>query len=139
MVTYDFLKNVDLIEKHALLFFIHMTLSEYLYGSLRCRFPVYAHANFTKGTWTKENARLTFCSSVAQRSTYPFRGSFQFCNNLSAFPVSYRRNPMLLPMLKRAKIQRNKMKSHTTFNHECARTERCKLKILNFYLDDFSD
>ena len=51
--TYDFFKNVDLVEEHALLIFVHVALPEDLDGSLRAGFSVDAHADFAKGTFDR--------------------------------------------------------------------------------------
>ena len=49
---------------------------------------------------TKRWATLNFTVlREHQLQTYQSRGFFQSCNDLWAFPVSYRRNLMLLPML----------------------------------------
>ena len=48
IITYDFLKDVDLIEEHTLLFLVHVALPKHFDGSLCCRFPVYAHANLSE-------------------------------------------------------------------------------------------
>ena len=48
---------------------------------------------------------------LKREETYLYRGFFQFCNNLWAFPVSCRRNRKPLPMLKSQKFswQRNNL------------------------------
>ena len=48
-VTYDFLKNIDLVEKHALLILVHVRLAEDLDGALGTRLSVHAHADLTEG------------------------------------------------------------------------------------------
>ena len=48
--TYNFLEDVDLVEKHALLVVVHVALAEHLDGALGARLAVHAHAHFTEGT-----------------------------------------------------------------------------------------
>ena len=48
--TYDLLKDVDLVEKHTVLVFIHVTLAKHFDGTLSARLSVHAHSDFTKGT-----------------------------------------------------------------------------------------
>ena len=46
--TYDFLEDVDLVEKHALLVVVHVALAEYLDGTLSARLSVHTHAHLTE-------------------------------------------------------------------------------------------
>jgi len=46
--TYNFSKNVDLVEKHALLVVVHVAFSKNLHSSLSSGFSVDAHTHFTK-------------------------------------------------------------------------------------------
>ena len=46
--TYDFLEDVDFIEKHALLVVVHVALTEHLDGTLSARLSVHTHAHLTE-------------------------------------------------------------------------------------------
>lgn len=46
--TYKFPKDVNFIEKHALLIFAHFDLSEHLDSSLRTGLSVHDHAHLTE-------------------------------------------------------------------------------------------
>lgn len=46
--TYNFSKNVDLVEKHALLVVVHVAFSKNLHSSLSSGFSVDAHTHFAK-------------------------------------------------------------------------------------------
>ena len=47
---YNFLEDVDLVEKHALLVVVHVALAEHLDGALGARLAVHAHTHLTEGT-----------------------------------------------------------------------------------------
>ena len=47
--TYNFLEDVDLVEKHALLVLVHVALAEHLHGALSTVFSVNAHADLAEG------------------------------------------------------------------------------------------
>ena len=51
--TYNFFKDVDLVEEHTLLVIVHVTLTEYFDGTLGARFSVYAHTDLSKSTYYK--------------------------------------------------------------------------------------
>ena len=46
--TYNFLEDVDFIEKHALLVVVHVALTEHLDGTLSARLSVHTHAHLTE-------------------------------------------------------------------------------------------
>ena len=48
--TYNFLEDVDFVEEHAFLIFVHVALSQDLDGSLGTRFSVYTHTDLSEGT-----------------------------------------------------------------------------------------
>ena len=49
-MTYNFLEDVDLIEKHTLLVVVHVALTKHLDGALSSRFSVHAHTDLTEST-----------------------------------------------------------------------------------------
>ena len=51
--AYNFLEDVDLVEKHSLLILVHVALSEDLDGSLGIGFSVDAHTHLSEGTYTR--------------------------------------------------------------------------------------
>jgi hypothetical protein len=48
--TYDFLENIDLVEKHALLILVHVALSQHLDSTLSAGLSVDAHAHLAEST-----------------------------------------------------------------------------------------
>lgn len=52
MKTYNIFEDVDLVEEHALLIVVHVTLTEHLNCALGTSLPVHAHSHFSKGTCT---------------------------------------------------------------------------------------
>jgi hypothetical protein len=57
LITYDLLKNVDLVEEHALLVVVHVALAQHLHCALRSRLPVHAHAHFTESTYLSSSSQ----------------------------------------------------------------------------------
>ena len=49
--TYDFLEDVDLIEKHALLVVVHVALSEDFNSALSARLSMHTHAHLTESAY----------------------------------------------------------------------------------------
>lgn len=77
--AYDFLKNIDLVEKHALLVLVHMALAENLHCTLGAGLAMHTHSNFTKSAYV---VLQTISDQEETQATYPFPKSFQFCNSL---------------------------------------------------------
>ena len=48
--TYDFFQNVDFVEEHSLLFFVHVALSQHLDSTLSLGLSVDAHTDLTEST-----------------------------------------------------------------------------------------
>ena len=49
--THNFFEDVDLVEEHALLIFIHVRLAKNFDGALSSRLSVHAHTDLTEGTY----------------------------------------------------------------------------------------
>ena len=50
MKTYNLSKDVDLVEEHTLLVFVHVALAEHLHSAVSAGLSVHAHAHFAKRT-----------------------------------------------------------------------------------------
>jgi hypothetical protein len=59
------LKNVDLVEEHALLVFVHVGFTQDLDGTLGTSGSVDAHANFTEGTVSEDLSDTVVISEFA--------------------------------------------------------------------------
>ena len=46
--TYNFLEDIDLVEKHTFLVVVHMALTENLNSTLGTRLSVYAHTHLSE-------------------------------------------------------------------------------------------
>ena len=80
--TYNFSKNVDLVEKHALLVVVHVAFSKNLHSSLSSGFSVDAHTHFAKSAWW---------NLVKQLNPYLCPELFQFCKSSLACLTSCQR------------------------------------------------
>ena len=57
ILTYQLSKNIDFVEEHFLLIFVHVTLAQNFNGSLCASFSMNAHSHFSERTYAKELAQ----------------------------------------------------------------------------------
>ena len=83
--TYNFLENVDLVEEHALLVVVHVTLAQHLDRALGARLSMHAHAHLSKGTCSQHDR-----SGVRLKTATTEKGSQKILFPASQSAVTYR-------------------------------------------------
>jgi len=77
----NFLEDVDLVEEHALLVFIHIALPEDLDSSLGIGFSVHTHTNLSKGTSTENFSNSVVVSQFSLSLSNVVRSSYNLLNH----------------------------------------------------------
>ena len=92
--TYDFLQDIDLIEKHALLIIVHVTLAKDLDGTLGTWLSVHAHAHLSECAWYKgkHDISLALCLDGTKSETYLYREPFQSYSDHAVYPTFFQRS-----------------------------------------------